>query len=477
MLTSVSELTPSPRRPSPPWWSPRGLVRVLGPALAVQLLLPAVLLGAMVAAMSVPNRMVVQHLAHDVSTHVYGPSYLSDGVGGQLDRFTECIAATQGVATRGTYTPLERAILSPRLASCDYSAPILPELAAAGGARPGERDHQLEYARYWNGYALISRPVIAVWGLAGARLVSFALLVAALVGLWTAVRRRRGAIAATALLAPLVLSTNLVTSPLAYSHALSLATALGLAAVVLRWGSAPPRLLALTVLAGGLYAFIDFLTNPALAWSLTTAAAVLTAGAGRGAGRGTGQGAGERVLLFLAGAGGWAVGYAATWASKWLIVGLHSGFDAIEREISEVGGTRLDGTMGGRVDLRLGASTLANWRMWSTVPPARVVAIAAVALLAVGVVVAAIRAVRRGADRGADRGSLVELALLVAAAALVPLWYEILKNHSEIHSFFTYRSLAGAAGILALAGAIGLRGAGRGAGRSSTSPGDPVPVP
>ncbi|WP_195849195.1 hypothetical protein [Arsenicicoccus cauae] len=412
----------------------RRLVALGWPALAVQLLLPLVLLVGMTAAMATPNRVVVQKLSQDVASRVYGPSYLGDAVGGRLDRFTECIAASQGSAIRGDYSPLERAISSPRLPSCDQGAGVVRELAAHGGSVPGEHDHKLEYSRYWNGYALVSRPVIALWGLAGARLVSFGLLAASVVGLWEAVRRRRGGLAAVALLAPLVLGTNLVTSPLAYTHALSLAAALGLAAVVLRWGNPVPRLLALTVLSGGLYVFIDFLTNPGLAWSLTAAAAVLTARRD--------ETAWGRVGRLVCGGAGWAVGYGATWMAKWLIVGIHSGFGAIRREISEVGGSRLSGTMEGRVDLSPGAAVLKNWRTWMEVPTAGTLAGACLVLLVVGLVVGLVR-----------RHALLEPLLLVVCAAIVPVWYEVLKNHSQIHAFFTYRSMAGAAGILAMAGA------------------------
>ena len=39
------------------------------------------------------------------------------------------------------------------------------------------------------------------------------------------------------------------------------------------------------------------------------------------------------------------------------------------------------------------------------------------------------------------------VGLLAAPALIVPLWYEVLSNHSQVHAFFTYRSVAAAVGI------------------------------
>ncbi len=60
--------------------------------------------------------------------------------------------------------------------------------------------------------------------------------------------------------------------------------------------------------------------------------------------------------------------------------------------------------------------------------------------------VALVVAVRRG---GWQR--LGVAALLAAPALLVPAWYEVLSNHSQVHAFFTYRSVPAALGVLVAA--------------------------
>ncbi len=83
-----------------------------------------------------------------------------------------------------------------------------------------------------------------------------------------------------------------------------------------------------------------------------------------------------------------------------------------------------------------------NWDYWiGHVPTARAVL--------VGVVVVVLVAVLAGLRR--SRRAVVAGAVVSAAGLVVPFWYQILRNHSQIHAFFTYRSITVALGLLAFA--------------------------
>jgi hypothetical protein len=47
---------------------------------------------------------------------------------------------------------------------------------------------------------------------------------------------------------------------------------------------------------------------------------------------------------------------------------------------------------------------------------------------------------RRGWDR----------AIIVAPVLIIVIWYELLRNHSQIHYWFTYRSVAVGIGVIAV---------------------------
>ena len=63
--------------------------------------------------------------------------------------------------------PLESAIRSPTLGNCESTTERIDTYLAGDGL---ERSY--DYYRYWHGYAVISRPLLAVVGLAGLRLLS-----------------------------------------------------------------------------------------------------------------------------------------------------------------------------------------------------------------------------------------------------------------------------------------------------------------
>ncbi|MGQ7294982.1 hypothetical protein [Quadrisphaera sp. KR29] len=422
------------------------------------MLLQLVLLAGLVGAQAVPNGPVIEHLAEALADGDYGPSYVPDGLGGRADRFTECVVLGYGVSSADDPRSLwVRAIGGPRLEACGAGASQIRALAAGATVLP-----PAAYYRYWNGYAVITRPVLATLGVPGVRVVSGALLAAAGLAAWGALRRRAGASTACALVLPVALATNALTTPaLASSHALALAAiAAGVALTAVATGS--ERLegwRGAAVGAGGagaLLAYTDLLTTPAASWSLCAAAAgavALGGAAGRSGPRAPGApreqlpAAASAVAAAVA---AWPVAYGVTWASRWVIAAAVQGpgvFTAVREKSAE----RLDGARAS-VDPSFGTPTAANTAWWlDTVPTAR----ALLAVAAVVVVLALAVAVRR---RGA--GALLLAAVLAAPALVVPAWYEVLSNHSQVHAFFTYRSVPAAVGVVVSACLLAATGPG-----------------
>ncbi|MBC3762914.1 hypothetical protein ACUN7V_14920 [Quadrisphaera oryzae] len=465
------ERTPSRARAparagAPPHRGPRQ-VEVLGTAtrFAVEwavalVLLQLVLLAGLIVAQAVPNAPIVDRLAQAVSDGDYGPSYVSDGMGGRADRFTECVELGYGVSSPDDPRSLWfRATGGPRLESCDAGATQVRALAAGAQVLP-----PATYYRYWNGYALLTRPVLATLGVPGVRMVSGALLAAAGIAAWAALRRRAGPAAACALVLPVAVSTNALAMPaLAFTHALALAAiAAGVALTAAATGSVRLRgWRGAAVGAGGagaLLAYTDLLTTPAMSWSLCAAAAgAVTWGAvtwGADTWGADTWGAAPRpralrpvLLSVLAAGAAWPVAYGVTWACRWLIAAAVQGpgvFTAIRDKSAE----RLDGASQ-VVDPSFGAPTAANVTRWlDTAPTAQPLLVAAAVVVVVSLVVAA----RRG---GAER--LLLAAVLAAPALLVPAWYEVLSNHSQVHAFFTYRSVPAAVGIVVAACVLSAR--------------------
>jgi len=436
----------------------RSALVFLARAAAGLLALQVVFLLLLVAAQAVPNGPIIRHLDEAVATGDYGAEYAPDGFGGTADRFTECVVVGYGVSSPDDPRSVwYRATGGPRLSSCVEGVAQVRSLAAGETLLPGAG-----YFRYWSGYSVLTRPALALLDLPGLRLLVAGLLAVATAVAYSVLARRLGRGAALALLVPLAVASNAMAMPsTAFSHGIALAAvAAGVAgtAVLSRWGWRGAAVGA--GLAAAVFNYVDLLTVPPMSWALCAAVAGAVVHVARGRLRLT-------LGAVLAAGAAWPVAFAVTWVSRWVIAALVQGPGVFSR-VAEVGRFRVSGDAGTVVQHELGAPTRANLRLWldttSTARPLLVVA-------AVVVVSALVLAARR---RGVE--GVVVAAVLAAPALVVPAWYELMSNHSQIHAFFTYRSIPAAVGIAVMAALVAARRPAPASGRRVATGAELVPA-
>jgi hypothetical protein len=401
----------------------RALPRLVGLVVALQLVFFALL----VAGAAFPDRPVVDHLSADARSGAYGPSGEPDGQGGRATTFTDCVAAGTGLGAPGL-SIFERAVRMPRLGSCEQGARQLTRLDHGKPLR-----ERLEYFRYWAGYTVLTRPVLAAGGMDGMRLVAGGLFGLALMAMVLAVSRATGIAYTMALTVPLLVSSNVLSVPAtAFSHAISLAvTFAGVAcvAVASRYGSQP--VLVAVAVGACVFNFVDLLTTPAMPWAMSAAVAA-TATFTRT------RRIWDACQLGVVASGVWFASYAFTWVSRWLITVLFLGWRHVMDVVLGIARFRVDGDYRA-VSHGFGAAVLRNGRTWLAVPVTPELVLVASTLLAVGSLALAWR--RYGAAR------LVVAAVLAAPALIAPAWMLVLSNHSQIHDVFVYRTVPVSIGI------------------------------
>lgn len=355
----------------------------------------------------------------------------ADGVGGSGTPTTDQAVMTSGLG-RPELDPWSKAMFMPRLEAGTPGHEQLSELA-----QNRTLDTELRgYFRYWAGYTVITRPVLALWELPGMRLAVGALFVGAA---WAAGRgmvRRWSPWQAVAIAGPLLLASNVVMLPaVSMSHTLSWATTL--AGLWLLAVCAPRGLRAMllaTTVGAAAYQFIDLLTNPVVPWALSAALAAAFAW------RHTGE---VRTLIQHGLAVGlvWPLAWALTWVGRWCLAVLTVGPTNAFRDIGGQVESRLDlGVTGVRNGF--GAATARNLSYWwETLPTAPV-------LLMIGA--AALGAFLLHVARGRTH-LFVPFLMLCMPILTVPAWYELFSNHSQIHAAFTYRYVPLALGLLLFA--------------------------
>ena len=449
--------TAETRRPVP-WRTLAGTVARTAVAIVVA---HVVLVGLFAATYAVPDAPIIRHVATDLAAGRLAEDYPDNPLGGRLDGYTQCLSTTSGVLPTTSTTSLpDRVTMVPRgPGGCAELPAYFGRLLDGGPFAHPDRGDAFGYVRYWSGYSIVSRPLLALGGIRAVQAGSAVLLLGALAGLAHAVRRRAGTAAAVALVGTYALTSNVVATPLAFTMAVSEAVALAGAALVLlvprRW------VLPAAAASASAFVFVDLLTVPGTSWALTVFAVALRAWSARAGGRGTPRPARTVLLAAAGGVVAWCAGYGMSWASRWAYATAYVGLDGVVDDVLRTARFRIDGdtTFTGEavdlLDVPLGslAKNLGAWAstvgMWAAV------------VLVVALAILAWRG-RTGLAAGvALRGGRATVLALAAPALLVVVWYEFLRNHSQIHAFFTHRSLGAATAIVVAALVIGWVGAPR----------------
>lgn len=408
-------------------------LRRTGGFLIVAAVVQFVFFGLLVASETVPDQAITHNLGVAIKAGTYGPDGMIDRMGGTSDTFTECIVAATGLGHPGENV-FVRAAYMPRLGSCTGGAKPLLETASG---KPMPAGMVSSYSKYWAGYTVVTRPVIALFGLTGMRIVAGAMLLFSAILAVVVLGRRTGMWPAAGLLLPLGLASNLMSTPsTSFSQAFSISV-MFFGVALTAWGaSKSPKWGIFAVgLSAALFCYVDLLTTPAIPWAFCTVVAAGITFARRRALRPT-------LIAGVAAAAVWIIGFAGTWVSRWIFSAMFLGVRTTYKVIVGNIEFRTGGSHSG-VSHALFAPTRANWVYWTThVATARFVMIAA----GIVIVVALFMIWRRHGLR-----TVAAWPLLSLSAIVVVVWFEVLNNHSQIHAFFVYRGYPAMLGVLLFA--------------------------
>jgi hypothetical protein len=339
---------------------------------------------------------------------------------------TECLAFSVGLGDQPGRNHVTTAIVSPvynrnrAYIVCGRLGVVLDEYEATGQLEPGTT-----YLRYWHGYAVITRPGIGLFGLAGTRWIAFVLAAAAIGAMGFAIARAFGRAAAAILIGPVLLTTDTIIGGLSTTVAISTASAwaggwMTFALVSRRpdWKTAG----VVAALAGVVSAYLDLMTTMPGAFALTVISAALGVLAANGV-----AARGKAWRVSAAAAVGWIIGLVWMWGSKWVIAAIVVGVDKVVDTVRSQIDFRLSGQ---RVDPSWAGGLTETLSTWWDKPLTPWVVFAVAAMVAVVAVY------------GRRRGHVMVGTGLCVAITVVPVvaWYLALNQHSQNHQWLLYRS-------------------------------------
>ena len=350
------------------------------------------------------------------------------------DRFTDCVGLSLnlGGSPDRSARELFRDMEVPRvegLGACPVLLRMLNDKSSVTLA---------SYARYWHGYQIFSKPFLYFSSVANLRYIFASLLIIAItlfsLSISTALTSVDGALIGAWFAGGFILLTDGADLANVFTHSISLVSIFSAAALMFWALRADHRryLFLMAVAAGCVTSFFDLLFNPPLALSALVVGAAAALNSDELQAR-------DVIRLTLVIAFGWAIGFFGTYVCRFgLAVALSDTPRETFQEIYTAGMFRISGTEY-KIRQIVGWATVQNFG-YPMIRPSF-----GVFVLFTGMVAATLW--RR---HGTITVRPAYLALLLPTPICV-LWYEVLRNHSQHHHWFTYRSASFALVCLAAA--------------------------
>lgn len=402
-------------------------------AIGLVLLLQPLFVGILVAARSQADLPAIR--AHIVEAFVDGylsvdekPTRFMHGGGHQ---FTECAGLLVAIDP-------EPDTLMAALHPIMHSRYVGPCGEVESLARGVATDKRTDYARYWHGYRVYLWPMLSAFSLETVRVINLVLLYAATAFYFFGMRRALGATPALVFFIVQMSLTDIWRMWNITTHALSTIIILaGTALFAFIYPRTRDLTLAIVMAAafGAVFNFIDFLINPPLMPMLLSFIVMATEL------RRPVPVEKRNVVPALVMAGfvalAWFGGYGLTWASEWLLAvwmspdGQQTGLSIVKQITLRLYGVEADSVV----------------PMYPLVPTLTMIL---QSFISVGsVVVAALAAAMAVFLRTHWPAFEWRRFLLLSSPTLIAMaWFEVLNNHTQTHSHFTYRSESAAIAIV-----------------------------
>ena len=397
----------------------------------------AVLVGLQIAALAavalgdaVRDEVIVDALHTAVSQGAITEAGVErQRTGGRSDAYGECVLLGMGVGAQEDYGWFKRIATSPNLYSCSST---INRLEAHSDGEPIIGVHK---KRYWNGLSAISRPVLALAGVNGLRVLSMLALAASMAFLAKEVSAASGRWATLALLGPFAATADLIGLVQVFHHPLMLAVGFSGIAVLARRAAQDrhwDELVVPALVVGSVYSFVNLMNFVPGLWAM---AAGVVAGCVPPS-RDCATRSGRMLAVGLA----WPAGYLSMWAGKWVWAAIATSWSAVADEILGQIEYRINGEHR-YASGAFGEGLRDNYDFWIDRPLTPTVLV----LSGLFVVAVAIGAALR------DRRRLLTAGVIAGPSLIFVPWALAFNNHHEIHFWFEYRSMPLALGVILMA--------------------------
>ena len=280
-----------------------------------------------------------------------------------------------------------------------------------------------EYARYWHGYLVFLRPLLLIFNLQQIRILLTGIFICLSIKLLSLIAKKLNMEIAIIFLLGLFGVEYFYMGLSLQGCFVFLITMISSIFILEKYEKIKNIPLVFFVI-GMLTNFLDFLTVPLLTWGVPATLYFLLKQ------KNEEITLKEEILLFIKIGISWILGYALTWAGKWILVDLIYNKGLIKTAIEQVlyRSAKIENITGLDIIYYNVYYMIIPFCIWGII----------IALQ----LVKRIKTKNKNTNKEVDYKEIIKYRLPYIIIGLMPfVWYLVLKNHSCWHNFFTYRNL------------------------------------
>ena len=332
----------------------------------------------------------------------------------KLDTWTDALMLNCAISADSRH-PIDAAMTNVRYVGCDDMF-YLTEKAAQNETQGLDKK---PYGRYWHGYQIILRPLLIFISYPFMRWLNYILLTILTVYLFVILRKRNSHTAYIFLVTLLLISFPIVPCTMQFSTCfyIALISMIGILKCN-KLTSSFTSTVCLFFIIGGVTSYFDLLTTPQITLGFPLMAYFLDGNRKQAFRK-------ALILAFI-----WGVGYLAIWSSKWLIATCLTDQDILANALTQIE-YRAGGTddMGNKITLFSFIGFI-----WKKVVAFQNGILIYIGLAFIGVMLFFYLKSFRNIN------VLKSNAHYLLIAAIVPVWFFCIRNHSLQHLWFTWRA-------------------------------------
>lgn len=285
-----------------------------------------------------------------------------------------------------------------------------------------------EYARYWHGYLTVLRPLLVLGNYEIIRIILLIITFITIAIMLTLICKKINLKVAIAYGIGLLAISILVVSQ-SINEILIFLVAFVSTIILLLKKDKQKNIGLFFFAVGSVASFIDLLTAPLVTFGITAITYFLLRQKEE-----NNIGIKQYILEMIKIGIAWAVGYGLTWATKWVITELFFGRPLISQAIEQA-------------IYRTNVPTRSNGMVWFTTQDVILKNLTFLSkpvmlvIIVINVIYLLVQAIRNYNKKIDWKENLKECIPYVFCLLLPFMWYFVLKQHSYIHAFFTYRIL------------------------------------